>query len=545
MSKVFWTLIPIVLFIIPLFLLTEASSSTNVPHKSSNLTLDSDPFSKNHPPIEFSKNRRPPSKLMEHQLFPTSIISHWSVIPLNNLTCPIPGLHDKGEVEYHTFFYSLIKSQNIGRIIRGFLCSKARLVTTCYEGFFGTQHITKRISPLTLTLSEAELYIKRQELGEVDVFEYPNPSCGWLKTYSAQKDIVSCTNHPAHYNPVLQVAVDSVFDAGECKSSPCPSKGGYALWISKEPFSESCFKGPTSRGYCQGVGADRFIFGTQIGFYPLYKVCKMMLCGRQVLRLPDGVLIDTGSQFNVTSCPDHVEIRFLSDDIDSFLLERDMEQKILETMCLDTVGRLTNKKAASVYDLTHFYPNVPGPHRIYRINGTTIEASSAFFSWTRDGFDKNLLSHFTKAEGSSILNSFSGLTCDLDRKEVSLPYEASFVTGSREAILTDHSIVYHGPEYHHLANLASKIEDLEYTKEVGSLQSQITYFFSATKVIVMLAVLILALIACVLIYCLRCKKVSQKPSDTSVDSDESAFPLRDLAESNAPLWAGRVFPPKT
>jgi len=497
--------------------------------------------------LKFAKDRRAPLQLSEYtpvHLFPTSVFSHWVPISPLNLSCPIPSVMDPGNISQKKFPYSLIKSKDVGRTIRGYLCSKVRLVTSCYEGFFGTRTIENRISHRTVTLAESELFLHRQRLGESEAVVYPLPSCGWMKTYTSQKDYTSCVDHPAHYNPILQVAVDSIFDEGECKESPCVAKGGGALWISLEPFSQGCLKGPMSWGWIQKSTQGTFIFGYHIGFYPVPKLCTMELCGRPVVRLPDGVLIDTSEDFKAKECPDNIEVKFLSDDIDSFLLERDIEQKVIETLCLDTIGKVSNQKAASVYDLTHFYPNVPGAHRVYRLNGQVIEANAAFFSWVSTEFNPQLTSHFTSAGNSSLLNGFSGLTYDKERKSISLPYEASFLTETRSDLLANHEIIFHSPKFHHLESLASEIEDLSYTKEVGSLTSQISLFFSSTKIIMILALVLLIIVGGLLLYCFCKRRTTKVVIKTNDESREPMFNMTNMSTPSAPLWADKLFQAK-
>ncbi|AJG39160.1 glycoprotein [Wuhan Fly Virus 2] len=148
-------------------------------------------------------------------LYPTDFSHNLLPVVPEKVLCPVGHLHRYPEaVNQFKVSYSRLAGFSEKKV-KGKLCHKFILTTTCDEDILWSKSITYTMQNAKIDPSECYSAVKKA--GDVldTVVEHPPPACSWAQTISMSSEFVQVKDHPVSYDPYSGNLVDAIFPEGK------------------------------------------------------------------------------------------------------------------------------------------------------------------------------------------------------------------------------------------------------------------------------------------------------------------------------------------
>lgn len=328
-------------------------------------------------------------------LFPVSDHIDWISLEPSQIICDNPsysqelssGIKIKGVSPHLHKNYKL----------KGFLCEKMELITTCNKGFFGGTTIKRKENYPDITKHDCQVSLNEAENKISDYYEHPTPVCSWMKENDNARTITVIKDYDIIFDPYSNKLISPLFVGGYCVESPCKTIFTNKIWISDVNNPPDCISeylnniviflnNPTNF-------TDYKIWSPDTYVSDFHSICTMNYCNKNGFLFPNGewIGIDKSDIPHITSLGEFLyNVPTCNKSARLFLKEENSMVHEAETTDLDALLRFECEKTRELLllsqpinrvQLQSLSPRIPGVHPVYRLMNNTIQTGFSNYRW--------------------------------------------------------------------------------------------------------------------------------------------------------------------
>lgn len=269
----------------------------------------------------------------------------------------------------------------------GYLCSREKWVSTCYENLFGHQTKTFKTIPISISYSACNDAIDDFKKGVFKSPIKPDFECSWLAENSNSRDYILVRPYSAKIDHYDMYYKNHLFLGGKCKNSYCETHYDNIIWIPESHHEPSCPNKTIKRFTLYfpknlNTKKDLYIEGDNIPIESLQKVCKGLHYCNEVFyltsyghgfKLPESENIKhiTDLLNKSPRCQNRLILKnTLNSELDVNMIKLEDSERF--ERCLDTVEKAIKFQELTRRDLSHLHPTIEGNGIGFRIENNTI-----------------------------------------------------------------------------------------------------------------------------------------------------------------------------
>lgn len=355
-------------------------------------------------------------------VLPSRFNNSWHIAHFDQIQCPFGELDVPPELGEKIGVEIMKPSSEIISDIRGFLCHKISLLTTCSFSFWGTREVEYATKTVSISKTECESAIFNYKIKGPEIFEHPSSLCIWMDKNTVEKEVITVVDHPVHLDPYNMELVDTIFINGHTNIFEPLFIHDSSYWISESPIqiSQSCpdfeiYTGVlynTNNAKIDGFRPTTRLWTNHFRTFSFQDVCKMNFCNKTGIKFPNNewlkIRISNSISQNYQSWTHSLPTCGTPEEI-NLPKYRDVEQHTVESIlgiffhskCVETVSRLRNKQSITPFDLSFLAQSHPGKGLAYRLGPHGLESQWTNYIRARplqNHTDKNVIGETTSGE---------------------------------------------------------------------------------------------------------------------------------------------------